>query len=188
MVTACTSGQPQVTHYTSRALGADPGEALEWRQSYSNVPGADQRRPSEADQTHPQYYYQIKLQCSCSVMTVHYILRCTSLYKPDVNKAINNYHKLYYTQVDWNWGNGTCNVTGYIVDYSGVVEHQSSKTALKTLISNDNSPNTHRCMGKKQILIFFIPDANLTSLISLRYPLPKRRVQTASSYWETSIV
>ena len=33
---ACTSGHPQVTQSTSRALGADPGEP---RQSYSNVPG-----------------------------------------------------------------------------------------------------------------------------------------------------
>ena len=35
-VTACTSGHPQVTHSTSRALRADPGEP---RQSYSNVQG-----------------------------------------------------------------------------------------------------------------------------------------------------
>ena len=36
LVTACTFRPPQVTHSTSRALGADPGEP---RQSYTNVPG-----------------------------------------------------------------------------------------------------------------------------------------------------
>ena len=46
-------GQPRVTCCTSRALGADPGEPLEWRQSYSNKPGADQGRPGEANQSHP---------------------------------------------------------------------------------------------------------------------------------------
>ena len=32
---------PQVTHSTRRVLGADQGEPLEWRQSYTNVPGTD---------------------------------------------------------------------------------------------------------------------------------------------------
>ena len=50
VVTSCTWGQPQVTHSTSRALGADPGEPLEWRQSYS---GADRGRRREANRTHP---------------------------------------------------------------------------------------------------------------------------------------
>ena len=40
----------------------------------------------------------------------------------------------------------------------------------------------------KPKLIFFIPDANLTSIISLRYPLPKHRIRTASSYRATSVV
>ena len=55
VVTSCTWGQPQVTHSTSRVLGADLGEPLEWRQSYSNVPGADQCRPREANRTHPMW-------------------------------------------------------------------------------------------------------------------------------------
>ena len=38
---------PQVTHLTSRALGADLGEPLEWRQSYLIVPGEDPGRPRE---------------------------------------------------------------------------------------------------------------------------------------------
>ena len=49
---SCTSGQPQVTWSTSGALGADPGDPLEWRQSYWNVPGADRGRPEEANPTH----------------------------------------------------------------------------------------------------------------------------------------
>ena len=46
---------PQVTHSTSRALGADPGEP---RQSYSNVPGraSDRGRPREAKRTNPLMY------------------------------------------------------------------------------------------------------------------------------------
>ena len=38
MVTSCTSGQPKVTHSTSRVLRADLVEPPEWSQSYSNVP------------------------------------------------------------------------------------------------------------------------------------------------------
>ena len=41
VMTSCTWGKPQVTHSTSRALGPDPGEPLERRQSYSNAPGVD---------------------------------------------------------------------------------------------------------------------------------------------------
>ena len=55
MVTSCTWGQPQVTRSTSRALWADPGEPLERRQSYSNVPGAHRGRPREANRTHPHF-------------------------------------------------------------------------------------------------------------------------------------
>ena len=47
-------GQPQVTRSTCRALGADPGEPHEYRQSYSNAPREDLGRPGEANRTRPQ--------------------------------------------------------------------------------------------------------------------------------------
>ena len=50
VVTSCTSGQLHVTHATSRALGADPGEPLE---CYWNVPGADRVDPGQLiERTH----------------------------------------------------------------------------------------------------------------------------------------
>ena len=55
-VNSCTLSQPHVTHSTSRALGDDPGEPLEWRQSYLNLPGADRGRPREANKMHPLFF------------------------------------------------------------------------------------------------------------------------------------
>ena len=37
-------------------------------------------------------------------------------------------------------------------------------------------------------LIFFIPDANLTSIKWLAVPMLKHRIRTASSHWSVSVV
>ena len=54
VVTSYKSGQPQVTVPEAGHLGlTDPGKPLEWRQSYSNLQGADRGRRREANRTHP---------------------------------------------------------------------------------------------------------------------------------------
>ena len=47
---------------------------------------------------------------------------------------------------------------------------------------------THIGVWVKTKINIFYPDANLTSIISLRYPLPKHRIRTASSYQATLVV
>ena len=46
-------GSPQVTRPASNELGADPGEALEWRQSYLNVEGQTGADTGKLIQPHP---------------------------------------------------------------------------------------------------------------------------------------
>ena len=43
-------------------------------------------------------------------------------------------------------------------------------------------------MGKNQQIIFFIHDANLTSIKSFAVPAAKHRIRTASSYRAISVV
>ena len=55
-MTARTSGHPQVTHST-----VSPGEPVEWRQSYSNVPGQTEVDPgTQNERTHYKLGYALE--------------------------------------------------------------------------------------------------------------------------------